>query len=389
MNQIINFCPDETNEARGAVEVCEVVHPRKLMPPSPRAVNAFMKQVPGLFQGRGETKSQDRYGFNWLNLDDYLLNWNKLPVTIQSNIHQIIHGDWVRKHPSCGGLKTPKTRKPCETQQGRLAGYLLLLAGLEIGNFGYPHGNIIESNILSKDSDYRPRNRTDQWWIDPRAANHAIVKLKREYDFKKLMAGNHALKLLFEREERDQYLGDSVAERMVVAERFQAFFRENEGTLVRWKDRKFISAYFASHEISYFSIQDHKFRPHTHAIIWFNPDANLDFIKRVRLRSRILRMDEQVSTAWNEIQSFISYTLKVARLQEVYEREFRELGAGETVRFNVKTVQAVRNMQEIWKSVSYPKPKGGRRGLELQELWSTMRKPKRRLTHGGVPKKSN
>ena len=126
----------------------------------------------------------------------------------------------------------------------------------------------------------------------------------------------------------------------------------------------FIRAYLISHDISVHSIQDSTFRPHSHAVIWFNPASDLQFLDRLKRNCTIMRRIDRIFTRWREIGNFIPYLFKVPRIVETYEREFQDLAPDEVFNFNLKASHAL---------------------IKLMELWKNTVTPKRRFTHSGLP----
>jgi hypothetical protein len=328
--------------------------------PSREACIFLRESLPRIFKGEPDHVSKDHYYCDFLNIEDYLFNWDRLPDSMRHELSLIIAADWDNRNTATDGVKRPKRFMGRCNPNEKLAKHLLLLCGLQLRNSGYPYCNVIASNILQPDGLRNP-NRTDQWWIDPRGAVTCIRNFHDNYNLEELMANNSAKILLFEGPEALRYVGEHT---FVNAEYYKMLFSKNEHVLVRWQRKSFIQAYLIVHDISVFSIQDSTFRPHSHAVIWFNPASDLQFLGRLKRNSTIMRTTDRIYRRWDQIRNFISYLFKVPRIVETYEREFQDLAPDEVFNFNLKASHAL---------------------IKLRELWKNTVTPKRRFTHGGLP----
>ena len=328
--------------------------------PSRDACIFLRESLPRIFKGEPGHVSKDHYYCDFLNIEDYLFNWDRLSDSMRHELSLIIAADWDNENTATGGVKNPKRFTGWCNPNEKLAKHLLLLCGLQLRNLGYPYGNVIASNILQPDGLRNP-NRTDQWWIDPRGAVTCIRNFNDNYNLEALMPDNSAMILLFEGSEILRHVGEHT---FVNAEYYKMLFCKNEDVLVRWRRKGFIQAYLIVHDISVHSIQDSTFRPHSHAVIWFNPASDLQFLDRLKRNRSIMRTMDRIYTRWDQIRHFISYLFKVPRIVETYEREFQDLAPDEVFNFNLKASHAL---------------------IKLMELWKNTVTPKRRFTHGGLP----
>jgi hypothetical protein len=272
----------------------------------------------------------------------------------------IITADWDNENTASDGVKNPRRYTTPYNPREKLAKHLLLLCGLQLRNLGYPYCQVVSSNILRPDG-FRNPNRTDQRWIDPRGAVSCIRRFFDKYNPQALMHENAAMILLFDADESFRHVGEQTFEK---AEFYKMFFSKNEDVLIRWMRKGFIRAYFISHEISVHSIKESTFRPHSHVVIWFNPNSDLEFLNRLKKTSTKMSKIDRIYRNWNEISNFIPYLFKVTRFAETYEREFADLVDDEVVPFNIKASHALGKLLELGKNTV-----------------ST----KRHYTHGGLP----
>jgi len=328
--------------------------------PSWEVCNFLRESVPGIFKGEPAQFSRDHYGLNLLNIEDYLSNWDRLSQPMKQELTLIITADWDNENTASDGVKNPRRYTTPYNPREKLAKHLLLLCGLQLRNLGYPYCQVVSSNILQPDG-FRNPNRTDQRWIDPRGAVSRIRRFFDKYNPGALMHENAAMILLFDAGEQFRHVGDLT---LVKAEFYQMFFSKNEEILIRWMRKGFIRAYFISHEISVHSIKESTFRPHSHVVIWFNPNSDLEFLNRLKKSSTRMSRIDRIYRNWNELSNYIPYLFKVTRFAETYEREFADLVDDEVVQFNVNASQALGKLLEL-----------GKNTLSI----------KRRYTHGGLP----
>ena len=328
--------------------------------PSRDACNFLRESVPGIFKGEPAQLSRDHYELNLLNIEDYLSNWERLSQPMKQELTLIITADWDNENTASDGVKNPRRYTTPYNPREKLAKHLLLLCGLQLRNLGYPYCQVVSSNILRPDG-FRNPNRTDQRWIDPRGAVSCIRRFFDKYNPQALMHENAAMILLFDAGESFRHVGEQTFEK---AEFYKMFFSKNEEVLIRWMRKGFIRAYFISHEISVHSIKESTFRPHSHVVIWFNPNSDLEFINRLKKTSTKMSKIDRIYRNWNKLGNYIPYLFKVTRLAETYEREFADLVDDEVVPFNIKASHALGKLLELGKNTV-----------------ST----KRHYTHGGLP----
>ena len=328
--------------------------------PSRDACNFLRESVPGIFKGEPAQFSRDHYELNLLNIEDYLSNWERLSQPMKQELTLIITADWDNENTASDGVKNPRRYTTPYNPREKLAKHLLLLCGLQLRNLGYPYCQVVSSNILRPDG-FRNPNRTDQRWIDPRGAVSCIRRFFDKYNPQALMHENAAMILLFDADESFRHVGEQTFEK---AEFYKMFFSKNEDVLIRWMRKGFIRAYFISHEISVHSIKESTFRPHSHVVIWFNPNSDLEFLNRLKKTSTKMSKIDRIYRNWNKLGNYIPYLFKVTRLAETYEREFADLVDDEVVPFNIKASHALGKLLEL-----------GKNTVSI----------KRHYTHGGLP----
>jgi hypothetical protein len=316
-------------------------------PPVPRPslvkINTLREKIPSLFKGNTHKGVKDRYGLNLLNLDDYLNNWNRLHGTMKEELVKIVEANWDRENSATWGIKK-RFRDP---HSHPFAEHLLFMAGVELRNMGSTYHRIIPSNLID-DNGYRDPSRTDQSWIDPRAAVSRIRKWRKNNKPELLFPKHRAIVIIFNSGEDLHYVGENT---LGMRNRYNRFFNKNEKCLLKWVERGRIEAFYTSHEISLSSVWNSTFRPHTHGIIWIKPDTDLKFLKRAKGRG-LLDYLPKIHRSWNGIRNFIPYTMRVSPLVDVYRKEFEMLDMDQVVEFNKRAVHCVGKLADLWKNPS-------------------------------------
>jgi hypothetical protein len=283
----------------------------------------------------------NRYGLNFLNVEDQIRNWHALSTTTQLGLSEIIGSNWERRNSSQWGIK-----KRVEENIGLpQAEHLLLLNMVELGNMVKGGERVVFSNLINHQGFNHP-NITRLNFIDPREAKTRIGKIKKEYKPSELMANHNAMILLFPSPEEIHKVGEDTWR---ARERYNNFFRGAEKRLHQWVKQGSIRAFFASHEISLTSIWGSRFRPHTHAVIWLTDRDRLGFLENASATGEVQSLPE-VHNRWRTLHRFIPYIMRVSRIAPVYRAEFpEEESAKEIIRFNTLAVQAVGKLVDLWK----------------------------------------
>ena len=311
--------------------------------PSPHKIITLREKIPSLFKGSTHKGVKDRYGLNLLNLDDYLINWKGLPGTMKEELVKIVEADWDCENSANWGIKK-RLRDP---HSHPFAEHLLFMAGVELRNMGSTFHRIISSNLINGNG-FRDPSRTDQSWIDPRAAVSRIRKWRRKNKPEHLFPGMRAIVIIFNSGDSLHNVGENT---LRMRDNYNKFFTKNERCLSKWVERKKIAAYYCSHEISLSSFWNSTFRPHTHGIIWVKPEADLKFLESGKRRG-LLDYLPKIHRSWEGISRFIPYTMRVSPLVEVYRREFEMLNPDQIVEFNKRAIQCVGKLADLWKNPS-------------------------------------
>ena len=331
--------------------------------PSPLLINNLKDKVPGLFRGNTHRNAMDRYGLNLLNLDDYLINWNRLPNTMKEELVKIVEGDWDRENSAAWGIKK-RMRDP---HSHPLAEHLLFMAGVELRNMGSTSHRIISSNLMDN-RGFRDPSRTDQSWIDPRAATSRIRKWRKHNKPDQLMPSHHAVIVIFNSPDSLHHVGENT---LGMRDNYNRFFTKNEKCLLKWVERGRIVSYYCSHEISLSSVWNSTFRPHTHGVVWIEPGSDLKFLESAKRRG-VLDYLPKIHQRWEGVSRFIPYTMRVSPLVDVYRREFEMLDPDQIVEFNIRAVHCVGKLADLWKN---PSAKVNKRRMAMKGIPTFIDKP--------------
>lgn len=96
-------------------------------------------------------------------------------------------------------------------------------------------------------------------------------------------------------------------------------------TLKRLQRSGLITSFLYSNEVSADSILKMRFRPHTHALVFFpkktvSPDLNA----KLRENDRTLKVLEKVHTSFPTVEKFVRYMFASYSLSGVYEKEYTD-----------------------------------------------------------------
>lgn len=270
--------------------------------------NRLREKIPSLFEGKTHRDARNWAFLNLLNVNDHLLNWDRLDDSMQSDLTCIIEGDWdegewedgARRgyNRSAGGIKGKS--------DAALAEQLLLYAGLGIRDMVFNGYKIIPSNVRDRNG-HRDRHTTSLGFIDPRAANAKIADFFKRYDPARLMPRFSATRVLFNSPEDLWEVGDRTD---LVRDSYNDFFEGVAGRLSKWYDQGSIVACFARFEIGIKSLAASIFHPHVHAVIWHRQDHTRKFLQQSYLRGEIEEIQEP-QRYWREIRNFVRYMMQV------------------------------------------------------------------------------
>ena len=316
-------------------EVCEL--PRSVIQrPTYREIEAIDLLGFDLVRDNLHHECRNRYEFDWLNLRAYADNWNCLDSEIQKTIRAFVESD-LRGNNLKHGMK----------RRDEFHKHLLLLAGCEIWNIRqYNNTNMVLSNLRDRFGNYSWPWTKDRS-IDARDCNQAAHEFMDTYDPGELFRDFNAQIIQFEAcaGYRHQPEPGWLARGL-----FKLFFKENAAILKSWVRSGLIHSYIYSHEISCDSILGMRFRPHTHAIVFFKRSpVPPDLEARVKLTDRRLTAMPSVHTKYSTLEKFIRYLYGAYSLVEVYERERRN---DNLLHLNRNTVQVLHALIELPKGDS-------------------------------------
>lgn len=318
-------------------------------------VSLFKKSSASLVSSPASIRSckpvYSKYDLNWTSIDDYLDHWDILPTSDQYKLRSLVMSD-TSSNCYRFGLKT----KNLET-------HLLLSVGCDLTSILGSKEDAVLSNLKSLASGYSSKcvdNRT----VDPKTCYRAASKFKKERNveilFKKRFVAYQAV----------ISSGDSYRslgrDRDATRARYMDFFRLNSESLAFLLKKKEIVAYSYSHEISVDSILNHKYRPHTHMIVFMeNPGYDLESQrekidqleakfnstlvdrKMSFVRSEVdYDMVPKVARKYSEIEKSFGYFFKAYSLSDQYMREIRE---DNIQTLNKATVECYRDLVWLFK----------------------------------------
>jgi hypothetical protein len=346
--------------------VIEVVRP-EILRPSNQKLDSIDLLVEGLVRDNLHHDCRNRYEFDWLNLRAYADNWNILDLEMQKTIRAFVDSD-LRGNNLKHGMK----------RRDEFHKHLLMLAGSEIWNIRqYSNTNMVLSNLRDQFGNYSWPWTKDRH-IDARDCNQAAHEFINTYDPGELFRVFNAQIIQFEACAHYRYQPEPgwLAQGL-----FKIFFRENSELLKKWARSGLIYSYIYSHEISCDSILGMRFRPHTHAIVFFkkSPIAP-DFESKMHLPDRRVTTTGGVHTQYETLEKFIRYIHGAYSLVGVYERERRD---NNLLDLNRNTVQALHAIMEL--------PKGDQIDPGVQRNNHSYIPPKdrqaKRWVHPRLPKK--
>jgi hypothetical protein len=177
--------------------------------------------------------------------------------------------------------------------------------------------------------------KTRNTLFDSRSCSERHKKFTNKYSVEDLFNTNNCQIVNFESSElyRSQ---TEYSER--TREQYKNFFKGNVTTLKRLQRSGLITSFLYSNEVSADSILKMRFRPHTHALVFFpkktvSPDLNA----KQRENDRTLKVLEKVHTSFPAVEKFVRYMFASYSLSGVYLKEYTDENVLE---LNKKTVEA-------------------------------------------------
>jgi hypothetical protein len=213
--------------------------------------------------------------------------------------------------------------------------HLLLLIGVEVWNIrSFNNTDMVSSNLRNKNGHYS-MFKTRNTMFDSRSCSERHKKFTNKYSVEDLFNTNNCQIVNFESSElyRSQ---TEYSER--TREQYKNFFKGNVTTLKRLQRSGLITSFLYSNEVSADSILKMRFRPHTHALVFFpkktvSPDLNA----KQRENDRTLKVLEKVHTSFPAVEKFVRYMFASYSLSGVYLKEYTDENVLE---LNKKTVEA-------------------------------------------------
>ena len=315
----------------------------KYILPKPRAsvIRRYKNDNPELSREPNPKECATRWDFNWLDTNAYLANWAKLSLGQQETLSDFMDSD-LKGNCYRQGMKVPTD----------FAKHLLLMIGSEIWDMlPYSDTNMVKSNLKFHSGKYS-RDWTRSRLIDARTCRFNANKYMKSNNLNALFRYFDAQSMVFESCEDLRGGKETTFE---YRDRVKALFRKNVEFLQKSQRKKRISSFIYSHEISCDSILGMRFRPHTHAVVFYFKDtAPPDLETHFDVPCCLLKVAPEVHNSLGTIKNLIHYMHRAASLSATYEREYHP---DRVIELNRWTVQAWRRLLETagagWGERSY------------------------------------
>ena len=304
--------------------------------PSVQDVESFRFYTNDLFGGITHPSATCINDLNWLNVDDFLLNWhlfNREPE-MQRVLRQIIESKWD-SNANQRGLKheTPLVDH-C----------LVFLLGRGADRFEMQRSHLITSCLRDKNGLYSPIHGYSRLFHPPQAIR-AWQDFLRHHRMDLLFNDFVARIVLLQSPRSIQRVSSSDANGIDQRRLdFAKFYNSGCGHLNKLIKKGKIWSYLASCEVSCQSIRDSLYFPHIHAIVWTEPDANIDWLHQDLPDDVFIPKPIGIIRDWDGIKDFVRYIFQVDSIAHVYRKEWSENGIKE---FNTATVNAWETMTRL------------------------------------------
>lgn len=294
-----------------------------------------------------------RYDFNFLNPDDYLLNWDYLSSIEKETFKNLLYSN-TYKSPNRFGLK-----------KLNLESHLLFSLGIDMTHILGKSKNYVLSNLKQRDNSTMFLCVNDKN-LDPRSSLNAYNKFKKQYQIEDMFSTDTVAYHMLISLDQEYHSIDSLEKSKEV---FHNFFKENAKYLTRLCHKKEkVCGYIYSHEISVDSIQNQKYRPHTHVIIFVKKGKDL-----FQTEQKLLEMESSFNiyhknrkmsllktptasttplkraSSYADIEKSVQYLFRCYSLSETYRREINNQNIQE---LNQKTKETLYNLIFFFKSCS-------------------------------------
>lgn len=301
--------------------------------PSSRQIEGFSSQFEYLYFKNAHANAKSKYEFDLLNLKAYIENWDVLDHELQKTLVRFIDSDL-----SNNGLKQGLKEKY------DFVSHLLLLCGAEIWNIrSFKNTNMVLSNLRNLYGKY-PREISKNNIIDARSCRQRFFKFNKIYDLERLFAENNCQIVNFELDSGYCEISELNA---LKRDQVWNFFRTNLKILKRFQRSRLINSYLYSHEVSVDSILNLRFRPHTHAIVFFPKGGEPPLLAdRLKENGRTLKIMPDVHERFSTVEKFVPYLFAAYSPATVYKKEYRD---SNVLKLNRNLVRTLHTLLELGK----------------------------------------
>ena len=313
-----------TSHSDDSSDDCVTLHPPKIRKPSERELEILELSDMNLVRENPHYHKRSKYEFNLLNLRAYRDNWDCLDYKMQRTIREFINSD-LKGNCFKYGMK----------RINEFYSHLLLLIGVEVWNIrAFNNTDMVSSNLRNKNGNYS-MFKTKNTMFDARSCSERYNKFMNKYSVEDLFKTNNCQIVNFESSELYGFQTECSDRNR---ELYKNFFKGNVSTLKRLQRSGLITSFLYSHEVSADSILKMRFRPHTHAMVFF-PKTSVppDLGSKLKERDRTLKVLEKVHTSFSTLEKFVRYMFASYSLCGVYEQEYTHENVLE---LNKKTVEA-------------------------------------------------
>jgi hypothetical protein len=303
---------------------CVTLHPPKIRKPSERELEILELSDMNLARENPHYNKRSKYEFNLLNLRAYRDNWDCLDYQMQRTIREFINSD-LKGNCFKHGMK----------RINEFYSHLLLLIGVEVWNIrAFNNTDMVSSNLRNKNGNYS-MFKTKNTMFDSRSCYERYQKFMKKYSVEDLLKTNNCQIVNFESSEvyRSQNENSNINREL-----YKNFFKENVSILKKLQRSGLITGFLYSNEVSADSILKMRFRPHTHALVFFpKTPVPPDLGSKLKEKDRTLKALEKVHTSFSTMEKFVRYMFASYSLSGVYEQEYTHENVLE---LNKKTVEA-------------------------------------------------
>jgi hypothetical protein len=248
-----------------------------------------------------------------------------------------------------------------------LESHLLLHVGCDVTNIINNGKDAVLTNLKHPSTGNYAEKCADNRSLDPRTCYRAYRKFLKDYSVETLFKQNFVCyQAVIVADASYSSLSSDPEE---TKKRYHTFFKQNCKEFDRLSNkRKKIYSYIYSNEVSVDSIQQAKYRPHTHLIFFVPKSHSVEeqqheisrieerFNTRFSDRSMRLHRTEYsgellptVSTTFKEIETSVNYLFRAYSLVDQYAREARDHNIRE---LNKASVECYRNLVWLFKPSS-------------------------------------